>query len=192
MATENTPDLQFRPLTSTRWEDFEALFGPNGACGGCWCMFWKQTQSEFDETKGERNREMMRQRVDAGEVPGILAYADDEVVGWCAVEPREEYPRLGRSPILQLIDDQSVWSIPCFFVAPAWRGRGVSVALLEGTIDYVAEQGGKIVEGYPVDATEEKPDPFVWVGLASAFDRVGFEEQERRSETRPIVRYAFD
>lgn len=192
MSNEKPPDLEFRPLTPDQWDDFETLFGPNGACGGCWCMFWKQTQSEFDENKGDRNRQSMHARVESGEVPGILAYANDEPVGWCAVEPRERYPRLGRSPILQPIDDEPVWSITCFFVAKDWRHRGVSVALLEGAIDYVAEQDGKIVEGYPVDATEKKPSPFVWVGLASAFERVGFVERERRSETRPIMRYAID
>lgn len=32
-------DLSFHPLTQKLWRDFEMLFGENGACGGCWCMY---------------------------------------------------------------------------------------------------------------------------------------------------------
>lgn len=192
MTNRGRLDLQFRPLTPAQWDDFETLFGPNGACGGCWCMLWHQTQSEFDANKGDQNRRLMKSRVQRGEGPGILAYTEGKPIGWCAVEPRECYPRLGRSPILQPIDDKPVWSVTCFFVDPDWRGEGVSVALLQGAIDYVAEQGGCILEGYPVDTTEEKPPAFVWVGLASAFEQAGFVECARRSETRPIMRYVID
>ena len=31
------PTFEFHPLTKARWQDFETLFGPNGAVGGCWC-----------------------------------------------------------------------------------------------------------------------------------------------------------
>jgi hypothetical protein len=42
------PELTFVPLTKERWSDFETLFGVRGACGGCWCMFWRLTRSEFE------------------------------------------------------------------------------------------------------------------------------------------------
>lgn len=192
MTHDGESDLEFRPLVPASWTDFEELFGPNGACGGCWCMLWHQTQSEFDEHKGEDNHDLMNARVEAGEMPGIIGYVGDEPVGWCAVEPRESYPRLGRSPILRPVDDEPVWSITCLFVAADWRRQGVSVSLLEGAIEHVAEHGGDVVEGYPVDATDEQPPAFVWVGLASAFEQAGFVECARRSETRPIMRYAID
>jgi hypothetical protein len=62
--------------------------------------------------------------------------------------------------------------------------------LLEAAADYVRKQGGRIVEGYPVEPKKGRaPDPFVYTGLASAFRKVGFAEVIRRSETRPIMRY---
>ena len=67
------------PLTSRRWPDFENLFGPNGACGGCWCMWWRIKRSQYDQQKGEGNRLAMRAIVDAGQVPGLLAYQDQLV-----------------------------------------------------------------------------------------------------------------
>ena len=33
--------LTVRPLTPDQWPALEDLFGKNGACGGCWCMFWR-------------------------------------------------------------------------------------------------------------------------------------------------------
>jgi GNAT superfamily N-acetyltransferase len=182
--------LEFYPLTRDRWVDFEKLFGQHGACGGCWCMWWRLSQSEFMQQRGEANKKALKGIVDSGIVPGILAYAEGQPVGWCAVALRETLPRLERSRILKRVDDKPVWSVVCFFVAKAFRGKGVSVGLLEAAVDYVRKQGGRIVEGYPVEPKKGwAPDPFVYTGLASAFRKVGFAEVIRRSETRPIMRY---
>ena len=45
--------LEIRPLTLELWDDFEALFGKNGACAGCWCTWWKMGQSEWLAKKGD-------------------------------------------------------------------------------------------------------------------------------------------
>src|SRR5215470_11672322 len=119
--------LTCHPLTPDRWDDFETLFGARGACGGCWCMLWRLSRSEFEQNKGEGNREAMKQLVEADELPGLLGYLDDEPVGWCAVAPRESYPALERSRILKKIDDTPVWSISCLFVHKNHRKKGVSV-----------------------------------------------------------------
>ncbi len=183
-----TPELQFRPLTAARWPDLERLFGPNGACGGCWCMFWRQTRAGYRAGKGERNRRALRALVRSGRVPGVLAYAGGEPVGWCAVEPREAYSALSRSRTLAPVDDRPVWSVPCFFVARTWRGRGVVAALLEAAARHARRRGGRILEAYPVDPRGEMADAWMYTGAASTFRRAGFEEVARRSRTRPIVR----
>lgn len=183
-------EVVFHPLTADRWGDFETLFGPRGACGGCWCMWWRLTHREFEARKGEKNRRAMRERVESDEVPGLIAYAGEAPVGWCAVAPRETYPRLGRSRILKPVDHEPVWSIVCLFVAKAFRRRGVSRALIEAATAHAREEGARIVEGYPVEPTkDEMPDVFAFHGLASAFREAGFEEVARRSETRPIMRW---
>ncbi len=187
METEN---MIFNPLTSKRWPDFEKLFGKNGACGGCWCMWFRLTRAEFEKQKGAGNKRAMKRIVNSGEVPGILAYVRDEPVGWCSVAPRETFSLLQRSRILKPIDDQPVWSIVCFFVAKPFRRKGVTVKLLEAAIDYVRKQSGKIVEGYAVEPKKDSvPDIFVYQGLAAAYRKAGFVEVLRRSPTRPIMRY---
>ena len=183
--------LIFQPLTTERWSDFEQLFGANGACGGCWCMWWKLKRSEFEQQKGTGNKKALQAIVQSGQVPGLLAYAGQEPVGWCAVAPREHYSTLDRSRILQRVDETPVWSVTCFFVKKSQRKKGVSLQLLQAAIDYVKRRGGKIVEGYPVEPKKEStPAAFAWTGFSSAFKQAGFTECARRSPTRPIMRYS--
>lgn len=153
-------------------------------------MWWKLTRSQFEKKRGLANKKAFKKIIASGEVPGILAYAEKEPVGWCAVEPRENYSSLESSRTLKRIDDQPVWSVVCFFVAKLYRRKGLSWKLLSAAVKYANENGAKIVEGYPVDSKPGKlPDPWVWTGLASSFRKAKFVEVFRRSKTRPIMRY---
>lgn len=188
-STRNT----VKPLTSKRWHDIERLFGKTGACGGCWCMWWRLGRAEFERQKGAANKKSFKRLVASGDLPGLIAYRGTDPVGWCAVQPRERFPRLDRSRILERIDDEPVWSIVCLFVTKQHRRSGVSRTLLEAAVDHARKHGAKIVEGYPIEPKKATmPDPFVWTGLASAFRAAGFAEVARRSPTRPIMRYNVD
>ena len=183
--------LEFHPLTPDRWADFEQLFGPRGATGGCWCMWWRLKRSEFDRQKGEGNRQAFEQIVSAGEIPGILAYAGNQAVGWCAIAPRENYPLLENSRTLKRIDEEPVWSITCFFVAKSFRRQGVTLQLIKAAVEYARGRGATLVEAYPVEPrSEEMPVVFAYTGFAATFREAGFVEVARRSETRPMMRYS--
>ena len=191
MSTETSNEqARFAPATSERWPDIETLFGPRGACGGCWDMFWRVPGAEFDHNKGEGNRQAFRSLIEAGATPGVLAYVGDEPAGWCAVQPRAAYPRLARSRSLKPVDDAPVWSVTCFFVARAYRRSGLSVGLLRAAVEQATRQGARIVEGYPVDPRGgSMPDAFAWYGTLPAFVSAGFVEVARPSATRAIMRY---
>lgn len=186
--SKNIP-LSFQPLTLERFMDFEQLFGLHGACGGCWCMFWKLRGRAFDENTGESARQMQKSIVESGITPGLLAYKDGQPVGWIAVEPRSAYPRLAHSRVLKPVDGKVVWSVTCFFVDRKFRKQGVTIGLLKAAIEYVRSKRGRIVEGYPTEALEKKPDVFMYTGTMSAFKKVGFKEVARNSTSRPIVRF---
>lgn len=183
-------DLDIRPLTPSRWKDLETLFGERGACGGCWCMWPRLRRADFQKQKGPRNKGAMKRIVQSGPPPGLLAYADGRPVAWCAFAPRETYCVLENSRILKRVDERPVWSVVCFFVAKLFRQRGLTAKLLEAAVEYARKQGARIIEGYPVDPKPDarSADVFVWTGLASAFRKAGFEEIQRRSPTRPIMR----
>jgi GNAT superfamily N-acetyltransferase len=179
----------WKPLTPENWSDFEELFGPRGACAGCWCMWWRIPRSQYDRQKGEGNRRAMKALVDSGRIPGIIGYHWEQSIGWCAVEPREMLPGLARSRTLKPLDAQPVWSVVCLFIRRAYRRQGVSTELLKAAAEYARSQGGRLVEGYPHEPKSAKaPDAFLWTGLASAFRKAGFEEAAKPSPTRRVVR----
>jgi GNAT superfamily N-acetyltransferase len=183
-------DFAAYPLTAERWPDLEALFGPRGACGGCWCMAWRLARSQFERQKGQGNQRDFRAIVEAGAAPGLLGYAGARPIAWCAVAPREHYPALERSRILKPVDDRPVWSVTCLFVARPFRRQGLTVRMLQAAMAHAGERGARIVEGYPVEPkTADMPAVFAWTGTASAFRQAGFVEVLRRSPTRPIMRY---
>lgn len=182
--------LAFHPASPDRWSDFETLFGKNGACAGCWCMWWRLRRSEWAKGKGAGNRAAIRGIIRKGEEPGLLAYDVDRPVGWCAVAPRGAYPGLARSRVLRPVDETPVWSVTCFFIDRGYRKRGVSTALLRAAADFVRARGGRVIEGYPVAARSEMPAAFAWTGLDRAFTEAGFTEVARRSPSRPVFRRA--
>ncbi len=185
-----TPRIEVLPATPERWDDLATLFGPRGACGGCWCMFFRLPRAEYAKGKGDGNRRALQSLVKRGKEPGLLAYADGVPVGWCAYAPRDDYPTLARSRVLAPIDDKPVWSVTCFFVARGSRRKGVTVALLRAAAARAAERGAKLLEGYPIAPKKgvQAVDTFAWTGLVGGFEKAGFAEAARRSATRPIMR----
>lgn len=192
MARETGPRaplaLEFHPLTPDRWADLEALFGPRGAYGGCWCMYWRIPRKQWEAQRGDGNREAWQAIVASGAEPGLLAYADGRPVGWCAVAPRAEYPGLERSRKLRPLDSTPVWSVTCFYVARGYRRRGVTVGLLQAAAAYVRGRGGQVVEGYALQPTGNYPDAYAYMGLAGAFVQAGFTEVARVGKATLIMR----
>ena len=181
--------LTCHPLTLDRWEDLERLFGPKGACAGCWCMWWRLSRGEFEQKKGDGNRIAFRTIVESGRVPGLLAYDGDEPVGWCAVAPRDEYGTIQRSRTLRPVDDVPVWSIPCLFVARTSRGRGIALALIRAAARYARGEGGRVLESYPtVPRGGRLQDISTFMGTPALFERAGFRQVARPSEARMIMR----
>lgn len=186
--SEISPTPSIHPLTPGLWPAFAELFGPKGACAGCWCLWWRLPRAAWNQGRGAPNRQTMRRLVQKGAIPGLLALEAGRAVGWIALAPRTDYPALARSRILAPVDPQPVWSITCFYVAPSHRGRGLTVELLEAAARHARQHGATLLEGYPVEPAKTQPAPFVFTGLASAFRRAGFREVARRSPTRPIMR----
>jgi len=152
-------------------------------------MWWRLKRSVFEKQKGAANKRALRKIVDSGAPPGILAYANGEPVGWCAVGPRETYPVLENSRILKRVDGEPVWSVVCLFVRKDWRRKGVTVQLLEAAAEFARKNGATLIEGYPVEPNKpDIPGAFAWTGLASGFRKAGFTEVARRSPTRPVMR----
>jgi len=143
--------IETRELTPALWPDLEKLFGRNGACAGCWCMWWRLGPSErISIANGPRMKRRQRNLVESGASHGVLAFVDGAPVGWCAYAHKSELPKLQRSKALASDDAPEVWSIPCFFVKAGFRGCGVSRALLRHALRSIRAAGGRVAEAYPV------------------------------------------
>ena len=189
MDEKSTP-IDVHPLTPDRWPDLEALFATHAEPRCCYCMFWRSSEREFKSWSVDERKALLRARVDAGQVPGLLAYAGGQPVGWCGLGPRDEFPMLRRSPTLKPVDALPVWSTVCFFVHPKHRRRGVATALLRGAVEFVRGQGAPALEGYPrLPKTPRIDAGYAYPGTLRLFEGVGFEEVLRRSPGRAIVRY---
>jgi GNAT superfamily N-acetyltransferase len=191
LETINFKDLTFEPLTMNNWKKFVQLFGTKGACGNCWCMFYRLKPQTFKEgKKNNGNRDAMKEVICEGQPAGLMAFHKDEPIAWCAFAPREAFIKLENSRVHKRIDDKAVWSIPCTFIAKNYRRKGVSVALLKGVIAFSRSKGIKIIEAYPAIPTQQKlPDSFAWIGLYKSFEKAGFTIVDRTSKNRPMVRY---
>jgi GNAT superfamily N-acetyltransferase len=108
--------------------------------------------------------------------PGVLAYVDGDVAGWCSVAPKDTHRALVNSRTIPHVDDEGVWSIVCFVVRPAYRRQGLMHRLLEGAVEHAQLMGAPAVEGYPVDVGDGRVDQTSgYVGTVQLFEAHGFE-----------------
>jgi GNAT superfamily N-acetyltransferase len=131
----------------------------------------------------ERNRRAIRQLVEEGREPGLLAYEDGIAVGWVSVAPREEFGHLARSRHYGPVEkEDGVWSIVCFHIHSSARRKGVAKALLRAAVEHALARGARAIEAYP---HERRPD---YMGSAEMFESAGFRPV-RSASVRTIVRY---
>ena len=192
---ENDPDflgqLKFELLTKNNWDKFVELFGPNGACANCWCMYYRLLSPDYKASlKNGLNKDAMQKLVWESKPTGILAMYNNKAVAWCAFSPREDFVRIEKSKVLKHIDNRPVWSIPCFFIHKEFRKNGVSGAVLNAVIGYARNHKIGIIEAYPVVASEAKvTDTSAWPGFLNTYTRAGFVIAGEKSKNKPIVRF---
>jgi len=182
--------FDIRPLTADRWPALEDLFGKTGACGGCWCMYWR-IGSAYRNRPREENKAAFRQIVKRGPPPGLLAFDGDLAVGWCQITPRDALPQLDRARVIKRVDDVPVWCVSCFYVRRDYRNRGVTSALVQAALRMARRAGAPALEAYPVDLNSApgKSTSGLYTGIASTFERAGFRTVARLVPHRPIMRH---
>jgi GNAT superfamily N-acetyltransferase len=166
--------IEVRP--ATRFVDVATMLGPKKDPDAtvCWCLSHRvdsrTNRALAGRARGDYVRKLCRRKVP----PGVLAYVDDEVAGWAGVAPRAELP-VSRSTKIRAVDDLPVWSIFCVRVRPGFRGRGISLHLVEGAVALARSHGAPAVEAVPVDNRGEKVDlTMAFVGTRPLFERAGF------------------
>jgi GNAT superfamily N-acetyltransferase len=176
------------PATADRWPHVGRVFGPREKDPtSCWCQRFLH-HGEVD------NRTALQREVLEAEVPvGLLAYRDEDAVGWTRVAPRWTLPGVTANRALARIldEDPHAWWVSCFVVRREHRGSGVGAALLESAVDWAARHGASVLDGHPVDTQRlaATPSPSaVFTGTLTMFQQAGFTEIGRTYRTRPVMR----
>jgi GNAT superfamily N-acetyltransferase len=198
------PDaLTIVPANEASREDLGAVFGVRGYPAYCQCQRFKIGPSGWTEPTTAERMLRLEQETHCGypsakQTSGLVAYLEGEPVGWCAVEPRSNYPRLlpqrvqwtkrGEDP-----DDESVWAVTCFVTRAGFRRRGITRVLARATVDFARKRGARALEAYPM--ITEPGQEITWgethVGTRSIFEAAGFTGVHRATLRRVVMRIDF-
>ena len=203
--SDATLELTIVPANEASCEDLQTVYGARGSAATCQCQRFKlQPRESFGSFPTEERAFRLRQQTNcgdpkSGETSGIVAYSGGEPVGWCAVEPRSNYPgllRVFRVPWEGRTEDKtddSVWALTCIFTRAGFRGRRISYALVRAAVDFARDRGARALEGYPM--VTEPGQQVIWgeihMGTHRVFADAGFVEVSHPTLRRVVMRIEF-
>ena len=180
-------NLTIKPLTpdlTTGYLDFfdHRAFSNTDTNGPCYCTSPMQTSEEIDrmvsefagDVKGTIRRHAVKM-LNEGKIHGYLALNDDVAVGWCNAGDMNGYVKNRYQFVPDFAREIAIgktMSVVCFSIAPAYRGMGVSTALLERVIADALAQGYAAVEGYAHIRKEQHDMNFK--GPTKLYEKLGF------------------
>ena len=185
------------------WADLQAIFGTTGSPGHCYCQYFKVRDRDWRSFTDQERRDRFREQTNCGNpesraTSGLVAYLDDEPVGWVAVEPRTAYPRLLKMRTVwsgrqEDEADGNVWAVTCFVTRRGYRKRGVSYALAAATVEFARQHGARALEAYAMETEPGKDLTWgeLYVGARQVFAEAGFTEISHPSPRRAVMRIDF-
>jgi GNAT superfamily N-acetyltransferase len=187
---DSTTGFSTKLLTPETWDDFAGLVeANNGVWGGCWCMGFHP--EGFSGGNAEANREAKRAHTERGTVHQVLVYADEACMGWCQFGSPAELPNIkNSSKYEQGLDELPRWRIGCIFTGSKHRGQGVARAAVAGALEAIRAAGGGVVEAYPEQTEERKPQrgAYFHTGPEELYAGFGFVRDRRIAKWRWVMR----
>lgn len=202
-------NLTIQPLTEANITDFfdffdNRAFSDNSPYAPCYCNCFHLTPDEVRINIGERAialgggfeglrlalRESAESLIKAGILHGYLAYERGLAIGWCNANDQQNYIRVGsfnpgkhqeQDYYISPKEKGKIKSLVCFEIAPDYRGKGVSKALLHRVCEDAKIQGFEYLEVYPQSI--EDFSSFDFSGPVMMYRNAGFEEIKRHEKT---------
>jgi GNAT superfamily N-acetyltransferase len=179
--------------TTARWDDVQHALTGGGDGAGCQCIWPMLRAKDWAQTTTSQRTEMLRDEIDTGPPPGLIAYVDGVAAGWVRIGPRPRQRRMTHTRMIaeataEPLDDESVWALTCFVVRREYRGAGLNTELLAAAVDYAGRAGARVVEAYPVDTGGEKQaSNDLYHGTLRTFLAAGFTQRGKLKPGRPLV-----
>ncbi|HEX6286439.1 MAG TPA: hypothetical protein VFZ80_03060, partial [Acidimicrobiia bacterium] len=120
------------PAGEAGWGAVESVFRTDASSRNCWCQFHVLDNREQGSTTRDSRRRLLREQINTLDPPrGLVAFAADEAVGWCGVEPRTRLrhvlaSRLVTANSLHAADNPDVWAVYCILVPSSLRQKGIA------------------------------------------------------------------
>ena len=189
--------ITIRPVDEQCLEDWLDLFDhrafvDNPAWAACYCAEPHLRRPDMagedvEATSWRHNRQLMVERLRAGESFGYLACVDAVAGGWVNASRRSQYTLYCQGPEAEP-GDEDVVGVSCFVIAPPYRRHGLAGALLDRVIADAPQRGARWVEAYPLKDIPPG-DAGHFRGPRSLYDARGFEPVAER-DRHVVVRLA--
>jgi GNAT superfamily N-acetyltransferase len=179
VATKNCEEeMTIRKLSSENWNDFASLMQTDAQCSDCWCLNHREPAGCPTGTAAQAK---MKQLTAENKVGGLLAYQDQECVGWIAIDPMSEL--VGHD--CQPAGKPNEWSIHCLFIKDGFRGQGISRQLITAAIEFAKSNGAKLISAFPIPEENRSRFPVneaEFSGRLSTYSKFGFKPAGESSE----------
>lgn len=197
-------NLMIKPLTHELTADYldffdNRAFSDDNPCGPCYCTganmdaeVEQQMVSEFEnDVKGTLRRYAVKLLAEE-KIHGYLAFDGDKSIGWCNAGDMDGYISFKWIPeAVRQNKCGKTMSVVCFAIAPEYRGKGVSTALLERVCADAKALGFAAVEGY---ARVQKDRVYYdYNGPIRLYEKAGFANAAQQDEVvimRKVLRIA--
>lgn len=191
-------ELRIAPANFASPRDLRAVFGARGAAAGCQCQRYRLEPGEsFGKQPVEERMHRLALQTGCGHpdasTSGLVAWLDDDPVGWCAVGLRSDLVGLIRVFTVPWRDrqedraDPSVWAVTCVFARVGHRRRGIGSALVRATVAHARAAGARALEGYPITTTDVIGEE-LHVGTVRMFADAGFRQVSAPTPRRVVMR----
>ena len=200
-------DLTIVPANHASADDLKTVFGDRDYSSRCYCQHFKTRGRFWEQSTDEQRRAQLQDQANCGDpaatsTAGLVAFLKAPAatpVGWVAVEPRVEYPRLLGLPTVwkgrpdEDKQDDSVWAVTCFVVRKGYRRRGITYALAKAAVGHARANGARALEAYAM--LTQPGREITWgelhVGARQVFAEAGLAEVSRPSVRRAVMRIDF-
>lgn len=173
--------IEVLAASADRWSDVERVMTTPGDPETCWCQVFRVPREDWEARSTAQNRADLASLVSNDQAPGLVAYDDDEPVGWVSVAPLADFVRLATSPIMRDLrpaddDLDGRWVITCAVVRKQARGTGLHAQLIAAAVDHARSAGAASIEAHPLDASRAAhvTTDELYAGTVATYAGLGF------------------